>query len=138
MCSHWGCRGWWTAGAGLGVGLMETAVEGSRVLGSVWLALVAVCGGRMVGRFVMEMSTRVWVGSCCVAASVVAVRAGGRGARDAVGVGFFLAGAFLLLLLSPLQWLKEEVKAAYKKMVLKLHPEKNKNNQEKQRSCSSR
>ena len=77
------------AGAGLGVGLTETAVEGSHVPGSVWPAVVVVCGGRMMGRFVTGMWTRVWVGSCCVAASVVAVRAGGRGARDAVFVGLF-------------------------------------------------
>ena len=36
------------------------------------------------------MWTKVWTGSCCVAASVVAVRAGGRGARDAVGAGSWL------------------------------------------------
>ena len=52
MCSHRGCGGGRTAeatGAGLGVGFTETAVEGSHVPGSVWPALVAVCGGRMVG-----------------------------------------------------------------------------------------
>ena len=36
----------------------------------------------------------VWTGSCCVAASVLAVPAGGRGARDAVGVGSWWRGRF--------------------------------------------
>ena len=57
---------------------------GSHVPGSVWPAVVAVCGGWMVGRLEMGMWLRVLTGSCCVAASVVAVRAGGRGVRDCI------------------------------------------------------
>ena len=80
--------------AGLGPGLTETAVEGSHVPRSVWLALVAVCGGWMTGRLVMGMLPRVGTQSCCVAASVVAVRVGGSGGRDVMGVGPWLRGRF--------------------------------------------
>ena len=44
----------------------------------------------MIGRLEMEMVTRVWTGSCWVAASVVAALARRRGARDAVGAGSWL------------------------------------------------
>ena len=74
--------------------LTETLVEGSRVPRSFWPAVVVVCEGRMAGRLEMAILKRVWTGSCCVAASVVAVRAGGRGARDAVGVGSGWRGRF--------------------------------------------
>ena len=50
MCSHRGVGGGRmpeAIGAGLGVGFTETSVEGSHVPGSVWPAVVAVCGGRM-------------------------------------------------------------------------------------------
>ena len=62
MCGQRGCRGGRTAeaiGAGLGLGFMETAAEGSRVPGSIRPAVLVVCGGRMVGRFVMGMWVRV-------------------------------------------------------------------------------
>ena len=54
-------------------------VEGSHVPGTVWPAAVVVCAGWMTGRLEMGMLTRVWTGSCWVAASVVAAAAGGRG-----------------------------------------------------------
>ena len=65
-------------------------VEGFHVPGSVWPAAVVVCGGWMMGRLEMGMLTRVWTGSCWVAASVVAALARGRGARDVVGGGTWL------------------------------------------------
>ena len=55
-------------------------VEGSQVPGLVWPAAVVVFGGWMTGRLKMEMLTRVWTGSCWVAASVVAAPASWRGA----------------------------------------------------------
>ena len=67
-------------GAGRGPGLTVIVVEGSHVPGSVWPAAVVVCGGWMTGRLEMGMFTRVWTGSCWVAASAVAAAAGGRGA----------------------------------------------------------
>ena len=76
--------------------LTVTVVEGSHVPGSVWPAVVVVCGGWMTGRLEMGMLTRAWRGSCWVAASAVAVAAGGRGARVVVvggsplGLGFGL------------------------------------------------
>ena len=81
---------WWAGGAGRGPGLTVTVVEGSHVPGSVWPALVLVCGGWMAGRLVTEMLTRVWTGSCWVAASAVVVAAGGRGAWVVVGGGSWL------------------------------------------------
>ena len=84
---NWG--GGWMAGAGLEVGLKDTAVEGSHILGSVCLALVVVCGGLMARHFVMGMWTRVYV-----AAAVVAVPAGGKGVPDAVGVEFWWWGQY--------------------------------------------
>ena len=71
--------------AGLRLGLTATAVEGSHVPGSVWPAVLVVCGGWMLGRIEMGMLTRVSTGSCSVAPSVVKARAAGRGAWDAVG-----------------------------------------------------
>ena len=64
-------------------------MQGSHVPGLVWPAVLVVYGGRMTRHLEMGIWTRVWMGSCCVTASVVAVRAGGRGARDATGVGFW-------------------------------------------------
>ena len=64
-------------------------VEGSHIPGSVWPAVAVVCEGRMVG-----MLTRVWTGPCCMAASDAVVRAGGRGAGDAVGLGSLCWGLF--------------------------------------------
>ena len=55
-------------------------------------AMVVVCRGRMAGLLEMGLWPRVWMGSCCVGASVSAVRAGGMGARDALGVGFWWRG----------------------------------------------
>ena len=55
----------------------------------------------MTGRLEMGMFTRVWMGSCLVAASVVAATAGGRGAWVVVGggswfgLGFGLGRCFL-------------------------------------------
>ena len=88
--SPWGCTMWWVGGAGWGLGLTVTVVEGSHVPGSVWPAVVVVCGGWMTGRLVTAMWTRVWTGSCCVAASAVVVAAGGRGAWVVVGGGSWL------------------------------------------------
>ena len=85
-----GCTAWWIVGAGLGPGLAVTAFEGSHVPGSVWPAVMSVFGGWMMGRLEMRMWMRVCTGSCCVAASLVAVRVGGRGAQDAVGAGLWL------------------------------------------------
>ena len=48
----------------------------------------------MTGRSKMGMLTRVWTGSCWVGASVVAVAAGGRGARVVVGGGSWLGLGF--------------------------------------------
>ena len=73
-----------------GPGLTVTVVEGSHVPESVWPALVVVCGGWMTGRLVTGMLTRVWTGSCWVAASAVVVAAGGRGAWVVVGGGSWL------------------------------------------------
>ena len=81
---------WCTGGAGWGPGLTVTVVEGSHVPGSVWPAVVVVCGGWMTGRLVTGMGTRAWTGWCWVVASAVVVGAGGRGARVAVGGGFWL------------------------------------------------
>ena len=44
----------------------------------------------MVGPLEMGMWTTVWMGSCCVVASVVTALAGGREARDALGAGSWL------------------------------------------------
>ena len=85
--SPWVCTVWWAGGAGQGPGLRVIVVEGSHVPGSVWPAAVVVCGGWMTGRLEMGMFTRVWTGSCWVAASVVAAAAGGRGAWVVVGWG---------------------------------------------------
>ena len=76
---------WWAWGKGWGPGLTVTMVEGSHVPGSVWPAVVVVCGGWMTGRLVTGILTRVWTGSCWVAVSAVVVGAGGRGARVVVG-----------------------------------------------------
>ena len=65
-------------------------VEGSHVPGSVWPAVVVVCGGWMTGRLMTGILTRVWRGSCWVAVSAVVVGAGGRGARVVVGGGSWL------------------------------------------------
>ena len=65
-------------------------VEGSHVPGSVWPAVVVVCGGCMTGRLMTGILTRVWRGSCWVAVSAVVVGAGGRGARVVVGGGSWL------------------------------------------------
>ena len=78
---------WWAGGAGPKLGLTVTVVEGSHVPGSVWPAVVVVCWGWMTGRLVTGMLTSVWTGSCWVAASAVAVAAGGRKARVVVGGG---------------------------------------------------
>ena len=67
-----------------------TVVEGSHIPGSVWPAVVVVCGGWMTGRLVTGMWTRVWTGSCWVAASAVVMAAGGRGAWVMVGGGSWL------------------------------------------------
>ena len=83
--SPWGCTVWWAGGAGQGPGLTVIVVEGSHVPGSFWPAAVVVCGGWMRGRLEKGMLTRVWMGSCWVAASVVAAAAGGRGAWVVVG-----------------------------------------------------
>ena len=81
--------------AGLpGKGLMETAVDGSHAPGSLWPVLVVVCWGRMAGRLLLRMWTRIRMQLSCVAASVVAVRAGSMGAQDAVRVGIFWRGRF--------------------------------------------
>ena len=71
-----------------------TVVEGSHVPGSVWPAVVVVSGGLMTGRLVTEMLTRVWTGSCLLAASAVVVAAGWRGAWVVVGGGSWLGLAF--------------------------------------------
>ena len=97
MRSPWGCSMWWAGGAGRGPGLTVTVVEGSHVPGSVWPAVVVVCGGWMTGRLEMGMLMRVWTGLCWVAASAVAVAAGGGGAWVVVGGGSWLG--FLLLCL---------------------------------------
>ena len=81
---------WWAWGKGWGPGLTVTMVEGSHVPGSVWPAVVVVCGGWMMGRLVTGMWTRAWTGSCWVAVSAVVVGAGGRGARVVVGGGSWL------------------------------------------------
>ena len=80
MRSPWVCTVWWAARAGQGPGLKVIVVEGSHVPGSVWAAAVVVCGGWMTGRLEVGRLTRVWMGSCLVAASVAAAAAGGRGA----------------------------------------------------------
>ena len=71
-----------------------TLVEGSHVPGSVWLAVVVVCGAWMTGGLEKGMLTRVWTGSCWVAASAVAVAAGGRGAWVVLGGGTWLGLGF--------------------------------------------
>ena len=57
MRSPWGRAAWWVAGACWGPGFTVTAVEGSHVPGSVWPAVVVVCGGWMMGRLEMGMLT---------------------------------------------------------------------------------
>ena len=71
-----------------------TVAEGSHVPESFWPAVVVVCGGWMTGRLVTGMLTRVGTGSCWVAASAVAVAAGGRGAWVVVGGGSWLGLGF--------------------------------------------
>ena len=92
--SPWGCTMWWAGGAGRGPGLMVTVVEGSPVPGSVWPAVVVVCGEWMTGRLMTGMLTRVRAGSCWVATSAVAVAVGGRGAWVVVGWGSWLGFGF--------------------------------------------
>ena len=50
----------------------------------------------MTGRLEIGMLTRVWTGSCWVAASAVAVAAGSRGAWVVVGGGSWLGLGFRL------------------------------------------
>ena len=69
-------------------------VEGSHVPGLVWPAAVVVSGGWMTGCLEMGMLTRVWTGSCSVAASVVAAAAGGRRAWVVVGGGSWFGLGF--------------------------------------------
>ena len=72
-------------GGGSGAGLDG---DGGRGVPRPWVGLaevVVVCGGWMTGRLVTGMLTRVWTGSCWVAASAVVVAAGGRGAWVVVG-----------------------------------------------------
>ena len=94
MRSPWGCNMWRAGGAGRGPGLTVTVVEGSHVPGSIWPAVVLVCGGSMTGRLVTGMLTRVWTGSCWVAASAVVVAAGWRGAWVVAGGGSWLGLGF--------------------------------------------
>ena len=75
------------SGGGRGPGLTVSEVDRSHVPGSVWPAAVVVCGEWMTGRLEMGMFTRVWTGSCWVAASVVAAAAGRRGAWVVAGGG---------------------------------------------------
>ena len=89
-----GCTMWWAGGAGRGPGLTVTVVEGSHVPGSVWPAVVVVCGGWMTRRLVTGMLRRVWTGSWWVAASAVALAAGGRGAWVVVVRGSWLGLGF--------------------------------------------
>ena len=67
-----------------------------------WVGLV-VCWGRMVGHSEMRTLLRVWTGSCCVAASVVAFCAGGRGATGCAGRAVLVV--VTLSALSRLLWL---------------------------------
>ena len=67
--------------------MTATTVEGSHAPGFVWPAVVVVCEGWMLGRLEMGIWTRVWTRSCCVAASVVTARAGGRGRSACGGCG---------------------------------------------------
>ena len=94
MCSAWGRTACWAAGAGRGLGLTVIVVEGSHVPWSVWLAAVVVCWGWMTGRLEMWMLTKVWTGSCWVAACVVAAAAGGRGTLVVVVGGSWLGLGF--------------------------------------------
>ena len=94
MCSASGNTVWWAAGAGRGPGLTVIVVEGSHVPGLVWPAAVVVCGGWRTGRFDKGTLTRVWTGSCWVAASVVAAAAVRRGAWVVVGGGSWLGLGF--------------------------------------------
>ena len=96
MRSPWGCTMWWAGGAGRGPRLTVTVVGESHVPGSVWPAVVVVCGGWMTGRLVTGMLTRVWTGSCWLAAFAMAVAAGGRGAWVLVGGGSWLGLGFEL------------------------------------------
>ena len=86
-CSPWGRTAWWVVGARWGPGLTVTEVEGSHVPGWVWPTAVVLCAESMMGRLEIGLLTRVWTGSCWVAASVMAAAAWGRGARDVVGGG---------------------------------------------------
>ena len=94
MRSPWGFNMCWAGGAGRGPGFRVTVVEGFHFPGSVWPAVVVVCGGWMKRRLEMGILTRVWTGSCWVAASAVAVAAGGRGAWVVVGGGSWLGLGF--------------------------------------------
>ena len=96
MRSPCGCTVWWAAGAGRGPGLTVIVVEGCHVPGSVWPAAVVFCGGWIRERLEIGMLTRVWTGSCRVAASVVAAAAGGRGAWVVVGGGSWFRLGFVL------------------------------------------
>ena len=73
------------SGGGSGAGLYSNRGRGSNVPGSVWPAAVVVCGGWMTGRLEMGLLTRVWTGSCPVAASVVAAPAWGEGGSGCGG-----------------------------------------------------
>ena len=93
FCSPWGGMASWIAGAGSGLGLAETALEGSHVPGSVWPAVVAVCWGWMVGRFdgVMLLGCSRGGGPCM-----------GQGGAGCGGRGVLVIGALPALL--PLLW----------------------------------
>ena len=71
-----------------------TEVEGSHVPGSVWPAALVVCAGWIMGRLEMGMLTRVWMGSCWLAAFVVAAAAWGRAARHVVDGGSWFGLGF--------------------------------------------
>ena len=77
-------------GGASGAGLDGDGGPGAHVPGTVWPAVVVVCGGWMTGRLVTGMWTRIWTGPCWVAASAVVVAAGGRGAWVVVGGGSWL------------------------------------------------
>ena len=94
MRNPWGRTVSWVAAAGRGPGLTVTDVEGYHVPRSVWPAAVVVSGGWVMERLEMGMLTRVWTGSCWMAASVVAAAAGERGAWVVVGGGSWLGLGF--------------------------------------------
>ena len=102
FCSPQACMAWWIVGAGLGPGLTETAGKGSRVLGRVWTAVVAVCWGADGGSLGDGDVDEGLVGVVLCGPLPGGGSCRGQGGSGRGGRGVLVAGAFLWVLMSPL------------------------------------